>query len=160
MIKIVRYQTSFYKSVSQLIDSNFGIGYCRSKKIERNFSWCAFNENNEIVGFSSLLVEKKNGIFDLIVVEKKSRGKKIAKDLFAIRLAKAKQLRLEKIIINHWVKKEAIRPFYAESCGFKFTKRNINYWAEESELLSYQCFECCKLPCRCVCNTYTLILVI
>ncbi len=159
MIKIVKYQTKFYKSVSQLIDSNFGVGYCSSKKIEVNFSWCAINENNEIVGFSSLLVEKQEVIFDLIVVEKKSRGKNIAKDLFAVRFAKAKQLRLKKIIINHWVKKEALKPFYAESLGFKFTKRSINYWAEESTLLKYHCLECDKFPCRCVCDTYTLILI-
>ena len=156
MIRVVEYKSKHCHSVRSLIDLNFGDGYSKTKIIEDGYGWCALNLQNEVVGFSFLKVEKKTGVLDLIVVEESNRKNGIGKSLFDIRLNKAKRLGVSIVVINHWVKKDSEKPYYALKHGFKFEKRNLNYWSKESMNLGYKCAECKTAPCECVSDTYIL----
>ncbi len=137
------------------------MGYSLSKDIhaENNYAWCAVDDAKNLIGFTLLKIEGKNGIFELTVVDELHRRKGVGTSLFKERIKKAIFLGLEKITLNHWLKKNSKQPFCALKLGFSFSEIKSNYWSTQSMVFGYNCVECKELPCVCECHVYVMRLM-
>ena len=156
--KIIPYSKTYFRSITHLIDVNFGLGYFLSKDIhaENNFAWCAIDADEKLIGFSLLKVEGKTCVFELTIVDELFREKGVGTRLFRERIEKAKILGLEKIKLNHWLKSDSKKPFCAEKFGFSLSEIKFNYWSTQSMVFGYNCVECNQLPCVCECHVYEM----
>ncbi|MBK21945.1 MAG: hypothetical protein CMP63_06505 [Flavobacteriales bacterium] len=156
--KIIPYSKKYFNSITNLIDTDFGMGYSLSKDIhaENNFAWCAIDDSNKLIGFSLLKVEGKVAVFELTVVNELYRRNGIGTSLFSQRIKKARLLGVENITLNHWVKTNSKEPFCAVEFGFSLSEIKTNYWATQSMIFGYNCIECNQLPCVCECHVYVM----
>ncbi|MAS51830.1 MAG: hypothetical protein CMD20_01370 [Flavobacteriales bacterium] len=156
--KIIPYSKRYFNSITNLIDTNFGMGYCLSKDIhaENNYAWCAVDDAKKLIGFTLLKVEDKKGVFELTVVDELYRRKGVGTSLFKERIKKAEFFGLEKITLNHWLKKNSKQPFCAVKLGFSLSEIKKNYWSTQSMVFGYNCIECNQLPCVCECHVYIM----
>ena len=87
MIKIIEYREVFKSKVKELIDDNFGEGYSNIKKLAgpEIKSFVAIL-GDELIGYSSVIINENEAVLDLIVVDKEHRGIGLGERLFKKRL--------------------------------------------------------------------------
>jgi GNAT superfamily N-acetyltransferase len=69
-----------------------------------------------VIGYTSAIIQKKETILDLIVVHEKYRNLGIGERLFKVRLDTLNGNRHFRI--NHWIREISPKPFCAEKYGF------------------------------------------
>ena len=153
MIKIIEYREIYKSQVKELIDDNFGEGYSKIKKLAgpEIKSFVAIL-GDELIGYSSVIINENEAVLDLIVVDKEHRGIGLGERLFKKRLNAIKDISI--IRINHWIRKKYPKPFCAEDYGFSRELILNSYWSKASLEYNYKCLECISLPCLCSCAVY------
>ena len=158
MIEIIEYRDVFKSQVKELIDDNFGEGYSNVKRLygPEIKSFVAIL-GDELIGYSSAIINQNDAVLDLIVVDKEHRGIGLGERLFKKRLHAIKGIRT--IRINHWIREKYPKPFCAEDYGFSLKKKIDSYWSKSSLEYNYKCLECLSLPCKCSCAVYYKIVI-
>ena len=156
--KIIPYSQIHFVAVVALIDSCFGKDYSTTKNMdaENSYGWCAVDDTDNIVGYSLLKVEGKEGFFELTVVHQDFRGNGIGTALFEERIKLSKYLNLSVLTLYHWFKMSSKEPFCAIKYGFSLSEVKLNFWLNQSLEYGYNCMECKKIPCSCKCLVYKM----
>ena len=156
MVEVIEYDNKFEKKVQDLIDRNFGDGYSSVKKlIGPNIKSFVAMSGENVIGYTSAIIQKKETILDLIVVHEKYRNLGIGERLFKVRLDTLNGNRYFRI--NHWIREISPKPFCAEKYGFKKKEILNSFWKDSSIRDNYECLECLRVPCRCKCAIYIKI---
>lgn len=154
---LTTFNKGFETQLNELIDESFGQGFSATKNFfDPDFKVVCLQKEGELIGAAGLLIKGDLGVLDFIIVSKENRGKGLGSRLLEEKIKKANDYNLNQLEINHWVRKNVLKPFYAVNYGFEKVESTNDFWSKESLKYMYNCDECGKPPCSCTRDLYSL----